>query len=165
MLSRRAVNKKVASNNTAKLSTRTGLIYTQDRKWDDENKVNAYYFVAHDFRTGEVVWEKLVGTGCQATIAGTGTQFESPAVVVDELGGMLEEQGWTADPMLGADGPTGTAMGYRKDDQICWASAMWTPDASANCPADQPISACELTAEQQIYTVILNIGNHKLHVR
>ncbi len=57
------VNKEVASNNTPKLSTRTGLIYVQDRKWDAENKVNAYYFAALDFRTGEVVWEKLVGTG------------------------------------------------------------------------------------------------------
>jgi putative hemolysin len=98
------------------------------------------------------------GTGCQATITGTGTRFESPWAVVDELGGMLEEQGWTADPMLGADGPTGTAMGYRKDEQICWAGAMWTPNASANCPEDHPISACELTPEQQLYTVTLNCG-------
>jgi hypothetical protein len=57
------VNKEVASTNTPKLSTRTGLIYVQDRKWDAENNVNAYYWAAVDFRTGEVVWEKLVGTG------------------------------------------------------------------------------------------------------
>jgi hypothetical protein len=56
-------NKEVASTNTPKLSTRTGLIYVQDRKWDAENNVNAYYFAALDFRTGEVVWEKLMGTG------------------------------------------------------------------------------------------------------
>jgi len=98
------------------------------------------------------------GSGCQATITGTGTQFESPAVVVDELGGMLEEQGWKPDAMLTADGPTGTTMGYRKGDQICWVGAMWTPDASANCPEDQPISECELTPEQQIYTVTFNCG-------
>ncbi len=57
------VNKEVAGAMTLKPSTRTGLIYTQDRKWDAENKVNAYYFVALDFRTGEVVWEKRMGTG------------------------------------------------------------------------------------------------------
>jgi putative hemolysin len=100
----------------------------------------------------------VTGTGCQATITGTGEQFESPSAVVAELGGMLEEQGWTADPMLTADGPTGTAQGYRKDDQICWASAGWSPDASANCPQDQPISACPVTPEQQDYTVSLNCG-------
>jgi Tol biopolymer transport system component/putative hemolysin len=98
------------------------------------------------------------GTGCQATITGTGAQFESPTAVVNALGSMLEEQGWTADPMLVADSPTGTAKGYHKHDQICWASAMWIPDASANCPEDQPISACEVTPEQQNYSVTLNCG-------
>jgi hypothetical protein len=56
-------NTDVAAVMTLELSTRTGLIYTQDRKYDHENDVNAYYFVALDFRTGEAVWEKLVGTG------------------------------------------------------------------------------------------------------
>ena len=98
------------------------------------------------------------GTGCQATITGTGVQFESPAVVVSTLASMLEEQGWIADPMFVADGPTGTAAGYRKGDQICLAAAMWTPDESANCPDDQPISACELRPEQQNYTVTLTCG-------
>jgi putative hemolysin len=98
------------------------------------------------------------GTGCQATITGTGVQFESPSAVVNALGSMLEDQGWTADPMLVADGPTGTASGYRKGDQICLAAAMWEPDESANCPKDQPISACEVKPEQQNYTVTLNCG-------
>jgi putative hemolysin len=98
------------------------------------------------------------GTGCQATITGTGVQFESPAAVVNALGSMLEDQGWTADPMLVADGPTGTAAGYRKGDQICMAAAIWQPDDSANCPQDQPISACEVNPEQQNYTVTLNCG-------
>jgi hypothetical protein len=57
------VNKEVAGVMTLRLSTRAGLIYTQNRKWDADNSVYAYYFVAVDFRTGEVVWEKLMGTG------------------------------------------------------------------------------------------------------
>jgi putative hemolysin len=98
------------------------------------------------------------GTGCQATITGTGVQFESPSAVVSTLDSMLAEQGWTADPMLVADGPTGTVKGYRKGDEVCLAGAMWVPDASANCPQDQPISACQVTPEQQLYTVTLNCG-------
>jgi Tol biopolymer transport system component len=98
------------------------------------------------------------GMGCQSMITGTGVDFESPFAVVDELGAMLESEGWTADPRLVGDSPEGTVKGYRKDNQICWAGAMWTPDASANCPKDQPISACEVTPEQQLYTVTLNCG-------
>jgi len=98
------------------------------------------------------------GTGCQATITGTGEEFESPSAVVSALDNMLDDQGWIVDPMLGADGPTGTSEGYRKADQICVVAAMWQPDASANCAPDQPISACTLEPEQQLYTVTLNCG-------
>ena len=98
------------------------------------------------------------GVGCQATVTGTGVEFESPSAVVSALGSMLAEQGWTADPMLVADGPTGTAAGYRKGEQLCVAAAMWEPDESANCPEDEPISACPVTPEQQNYTVTLNCG-------
>jgi Tol biopolymer transport system component len=88
---------------------------------------------------------------------GTGAQFESPDAVVNSLGSMLVEQGWTQDPNLAAGGP-GVALGYRKGDQICWAGAGWIPDASANCPTDQPYSACDVKPEQQNYTVTLNCG-------
>jgi putative hemolysin len=98
------------------------------------------------------------GTGCQGTVTGTGVQFESPDAVVNALGGMLADQGWTEDPMLAAGGPTGMGAGYRKGDQICTATAMWEPDDSANCPKDQPVSACQVTPEQQVYTVTLNCG-------
>ena len=96
------------------------------------------------------------GTGCQATATGTGEQFTSPDAVVSALTDMLEAQGWQEDPMLVAGGPTGIGVGYRKDNQVCLAGAIWQPDASANCPTDQPISACEVTPEQQLYTVTLN---------
>ena len=98
------------------------------------------------------------GTGCQSTITGTGAQFGSPSAVVNELGSMLVGEGFVADPMLAADGPTGTSMGYRKDNEICVASAIWTPAESANCPQDAPITTCSLTPEQKIYTVTLNCG-------
>jgi hypothetical protein len=56
------VNTEVTSTLCPKLSTRTGLIYTQDRKYDAAKDLYAVYWVALDFRTGEVVWEKLAGT-------------------------------------------------------------------------------------------------------
>lgn len=98
------------------------------------------------------------GTGCVATITGTGEQFESPTAMVTALEDMLVGQGWTVDPMLAADGPTGTCMSYRKEHQISQVCAGWRPDASANCPAEQPISACPVTPAQQIYTITLNSG-------
>ena len=98
------------------------------------------------------------GTGCQSLATGTGAQYQSPDAVNKELGSMLVSEGWTEDPMLAAGGPTGIGSGYRKDNQLCLTAAMWQPDASANCPTDQPISACAVTPEQQLYTITLNCG-------
>jgi hypothetical protein len=98
------------------------------------------------------------GTGCQATITGNGEQFQGPVTVVQTLGAWMVDQGFAEDMMLAADGPTGTAVGYRKADQMCMVGAMWQPDASANCPKDQPIAACELTPAQKNYTISLNCG-------
>lgn len=98
------------------------------------------------------------GMGCQVTATGTGEQFASPDAVVTTLAGMLEAQGWQEDPMLAAGGPTGMGEGFRQGNEMCMAAAQWSPDDSANCPTDQPISACELTPAQQLYTVTLNCG-------
>jgi hypothetical protein len=57
------VNQEVRSTTSGKLSTRTGLIYLYERKYDVQNAVWAYYWTALDFRTGKVVWQKMAGTG------------------------------------------------------------------------------------------------------
>ena len=98
------------------------------------------------------------GTGCQATITGTGVTFESPQAASDQLASMLESQGYTEDMQLAGDGPTGTSKGYPNGDQLCLTGAGWWPDASANCPTDQAISACNVTPEQQDYTITLLCG-------
>lgn len=98
------------------------------------------------------------GLGCQATVIGNGVQFESPEMVVNKLGNMLEEQGYTHDPMLVVGSNIGTGKGYRNDGQICLATAVWHPSDPALCPDDQEIAECQLEPEQKIYTVTLNCG-------
>ncbi len=98
------------------------------------------------------------GTGCMSTITGNGAKFKGPDMVAKALGGTLVEEGWAEDQQLAAGGPTGIGTGYRKDNQICLVAAGWKPDASANCPSDQPITACNVTPEQKLYTIILNCG-------
>jgi tetratricopeptide (TPR) repeat protein len=103
-----------------------------------------------DYATGKT------GTGCQATAMGTGLDFGGFAVVADSLRGMLGTRGWQEDPMYAADGPAGTATGFRRAGELCLLTVGWEPSADANCPQDQPISACQLTPEQQLYTIELN---------
>lgn len=56
-------NDEVASNSVPRLSTQTGLLYVIARQQDTANDVPVFYWTAVDFRTGKVVWQKLMGTG------------------------------------------------------------------------------------------------------
>ncbi|MFB0537654.1 MAG: hypothetical protein ACETWR_22025 [Anaerolineae bacterium] len=103
-----------------------------------------------DYTTGNT------GTGCQATATGTGLDFEDFTVVADDLREVLKTQGWQEDFMYAADGPTGTATGFRKANGLCLLTAGWKPSEDAHCPQDKPVSECQLTPEQQLYTVALH---------
>jgi hypothetical protein len=95
------------------------------------------------------------GTACSMESDGTGVDFTSPSTVMDKIRAALTAAGWAEDNSQMADGPTGTATAFHKGADTIYASASWEPSADANCPKDQPISACPLTPEQQIYQVKL----------
>jgi len=96
------------------------------------------------------------GSGCQTSATGTGLDFESFSYVADQLRTLLTAEGWTEDMTYLADGPTGTATAFKSDGGLCLLSVNWEPSEDADCPPDQPISACQLEPEQKIYTVLLN---------
>ncbi len=96
------------------------------------------------------------GSGCQMMATGTGDDFESYSQVADALEEMLTARGWIEDVQYAADGPIGTATGFQEENGLCLLRAGWEPSEDADCPSDQPISACELAPKQQLYTITLN---------
>ncbi len=96
------------------------------------------------------------GASCQLTANGTGLDFESPWAVADAVKEMLAGRGWQTDIRYQADGSTGTGVGFRKDNSLCLLSVNWQPSPDVDCPADWPLSACNLAPEQQLYEITLN---------
>lgn len=96
------------------------------------------------------------GTGCQASAAGTGADFGDLPDIAAKLEKMLADDGWKQDIQYQADGPTGTAMGFKKDQGVCLLSVNWEPARDADCPEDQPISACDLKPAQKEFTIVLD---------
>ena len=60
-----------------------------------------------------------------------------------------------------ADGPTGTASGFVRDTGLMLISINWELGAGVSCAADQPISACSLTPDQQTYMVEIDFAQYK----
>ena len=80
-----------------KLSTRTGLAYFYTRKYDqnipgfEPYGLDVYYWTAVDFRTGEIVWERLVGTGTLFNSHYPGPAIgPNEALYVGAYGGIIE---------------------------------------------------------------------------
>ncbi len=101
------------------------------------------------------------GQGCLITVRGTGVKFPGSAQVARQLDELLTGQGWTVDPAYAADAPTGTLFGAHKDRRLALVDVGWIAKAGVNCPTNQPISACDIKPDQQIYTITVNAAQGK----
>lgn len=95
--------------------------------------------------------------GCLITFTGDGAVFgTSFQAVADRLNTALTADGWTQDHNADADGPTGTATGYRKADQAVAVSVQYDTPRGV-CRADAPAASCRPTAAQMAYTITLGL--------
>jgi hypothetical protein len=78
-----------------KLSTATGLVYAVTREWDTkvdhpgDYGLDVYYFSAIDFRTGKVVWKRLMGTGYNFDAFGDLLIGSNGTAYMPEYGGVV----------------------------------------------------------------------------
>jgi len=99
----------------------------------------------------------LIGFGCLMTIEGTGQDFGTLEDINTIVSATLNNFGYLEDSILSpAGGPGAIGNGYRQGNKQCQLLAYWEPSAEVDCPADQPIDACDITPDQQIYTITLN---------
>lgn len=95
--------------------------------------------------------------GCIITFSGTGKVFgTSFQAVANKLDAMMLGRGWAADINAAADGPTGTAMGYRKAAGAVAVSVNYTTRKGV-CSPDAPVASCHPTAAQMTYTITLGL--------
>jgi hypothetical protein len=104
-----------------------------------------------DYVTGES------GRGCHLTAAGNGNNFSTPG---DVTAALMQALGFTEQPAYQADGATGTASAATRDMALMLIQAHWTPDPNAQCPSDKPITDCNLTPEQKLYTVDIDVAQY-----
>lgn len=96
--------------------------------------------------------------GCRLSASGSAAELGMFLDVAAKLRTAMTDASWAEDQSLLADGPTGTASGYRKNNVLARTLVEWQPAPGASCPPDQPISACQLTPEQQQLTITLDLA-------
>ncbi len=95
--------------------------------------------------------------GCLISFSGTGAVFgASFQAVAGKLDTMMQGRGWAPDNAAAADGPTGTAMGYRKAGQAVAVSVNYDT-AKGVCRDDAPVASCQPKPAQMLYTITLGL--------
>ncbi len=99
---------------------------------------------------------KEFGEACRITWTGNGEIFSGLEHVSRSIHGVLQELGWTEDPVYAADGPLGTAAGFRKQDALILLRVLMEPSEEAGLLSNQPVSMRELLPEEWVYTITLH---------
>jgi hypothetical protein len=99
----------------------------------------------------------MQGTSCTISATGTGQEFGNFVDVAQAIREIFTTEGWTENQAYLADGPTGTVSGYESDFKTAFVHVGWEPSEEANCPTDQPISACNVEPSQQLFTVTIEL--------
>lgn len=95
--------------------------------------------------------------GCQVTFTGDGSTFGTNfQAVAAKLDTMMTGRGWARDPNADADGPTGTAAGYKQGAALTAVSVNYSTPKGV-CRADAPVASCHPTPAQMQYTITLGL--------
>ena len=92
--------------------------------------------------TGSFEVGGVAGDGRRVLVFGTAAELPSFVEIEQTLRGILEEDGWTEDTQLAADGPTGTLSVWNKGEDTAVLGAGVSPQDPSACPVDQIIGEC-----------------------
>ena len=109
--------------------------------------------IASDVGGADFSFGDVAGRSCRISWSGDGLQVDGASEVVDAVAAALP--GFAGDFAFDADGPTGMSRGFRKGDELVVVYAEWAPP-EGRCAADGPISDCDLTAAERIWTVTVD---------
>lgn len=95
------------------------------------------------------------GEGCRITLTGRGDRLPGLSETAGAVRAVLEKRGWTEDPACAADGPLGTAGGFRKDRALVLYRVVVEPAPGAGLLSNEPVSMAELLPEERLYTIVV----------
>ncbi len=93
------------------------------------------------------------GAACVLSANGTGVDFKSVEAVLKALQSAFGD--WNLEASLAADETSGSARGYRNDDELMLVNVQWRPAAEADCPQGQPIANCTVKPKQRLFTILI----------
>lgn len=100
------------------------------------------------------------GQGCSLSARSNGAKFKNPQSIITTLKIVLGPY-WVEVPAYQADSPTGSATALMSGMNLMLISVNWQPEIGVVCPSDQPIANCNLSPEQKVYDIKINVAHYQ----
>ena len=95
------------------------------------------------------------GRSCHIQGSASGQSYAAPSELAGKIAKVFAD--WRDDPARAADGPDGTEKGLVNGNRIATLQVSWEPGPGVACSDKQPLSACNITPQQKLWTAIVDV--------
>jgi hypothetical protein len=99
--------------------------------------------------------DRSEGRSCHISASASNQPYAGPADLMTKLATVFG--GWQDDPARAESGPAEADKGFVNGSRIAAVEVSWEPGPSATCSDKQPLSACNITAQQKLWSITIDI--------
>ncbi|HEV2187125.1 MAG TPA: hypothetical protein VGR70_07940 [Stellaceae bacterium] len=99
--------------------------------------------------------DRSEGRSCHISASASNQAFGAPAELISKLAPVFG--GWQDDPARAESGPAEADKGFVNGSRIATVEVSWEPGPGASCSDKQPLSACNITPQQKLWNVMVDI--------
>jgi hypothetical protein len=99
--------------------------------------------------------DRSEGRSCHISGSASGQAYAAPSELMAKLAPVFGA--WQDDPARADSGPAEADKGFTNGSRIATVDVSWEPGPGATCSDKQPLSACNITPQQKLWTVTVDI--------
>ncbi len=99
--------------------------------------------------------DRSEGRSCHISASASNQAFAAPADLMTKLATVFS--GWQDDPARADSGPAEADKGFVQGSRVATVEVSWEPGPGASCSDKQPLSTCNITPQQKLWSVAIDI--------
>ena len=95
------------------------------------------------------------GRSCHISGSASNLAIADPAELMAKAAQPFAD--WKSEAARDDNGPNGSEKGYVSGNRIATIQVNWEPGPGVSCSDKQPLSACKITPQQKMWTVVIDV--------
>jgi hypothetical protein len=99
--------------------------------------------------------DRSEGRSCHISASASGQAYAAPAELIAKIAPVFG--GWQDDPARAESGPAEADKGFVSGSRVATVEVSWEPGPGVTCSDKQPLSSCNITPQQKLWSVTVDI--------